>query len=167
MSPNLSESSGNGHETSKATPSSIHPDNSPGTVNPVTGHTGAPDDEIHVGAGGRLIVPREEIGQEADVGNELDLIKLRKKKLRKPDRREWFALNQESELTTHFLIHKPKADGIETEYYFVNPNLRSAIRDELKPIRIFLFFSFTTNDFGLWTLQFVLIFKIKITRKTK
>ena len=45
-----------------------------------------PDDTIHVGAGGKLIIPREEI-EEIDPGE--DLGDLAKKPLRKPGRREW------------------------------------------------------------------------------
>ena len=111
------------------------------------------DDQIHVGAGGSLIVPREELLDDVDVGDELDLAKLQKKKLRKPHRREWIALNVGSELTTHFLVHKPRLDGIETEYYFVDGKLRAPIRDELKPVRILIYFSFATGEYGLWPIN--------------
>ena len=126
------------------------------TTSHVTNESDSPDDHICVGAGGKLIVPHEDIGDDTDAGEELDLTKLRKEKFRKPGRREWFALKLDSELTVRLLIHKPKADGIETEHYYVQPDLRAAIRDELKAIRVFLYVSFTTNEYALWPMNVTL-----------
>ena len=108
------------------------------------------DDEIIVGAGGKLVVPREEIGDEVDAGDELALEELRRKVLRKPGRREWIAVNLDSELTVNLLIHKPNPDGIETEYFYITPDLRGPIRSELKAIRVFAYYSFTTGRHALW-----------------
>lgn len=110
-----------------------------------------PDAErIMVSGGGKLIVPREDIASDTDVGGELDLRDLQAKKIRKPGRREWIALNQASELPTRLLIHKPKADGIEVEHYYIDPHLRSPIRDELKEVRVFVYYSFVTHSHALW-----------------
>ncbi len=109
-----------------------------------------PTEIIKVGAGGILIVPREDIGTEIDGGVELDLVDLQRQKIRKPGRREWIALNRNSELPTRLLLHKPKADGIEIEHFYVAPGLRTPIRDELKEVRVFVYYSFTTHTHALW-----------------
>ena len=43
-----------------------------------------PTDAIHVGAGGRLIVPREDLSAELDAGDEMDLASALAKKSRRP-----------------------------------------------------------------------------------
>ncbi len=115
-----------------------------------------PAEQIHVGAGGRLLVPREELDADLDDGTEIDLVGGLPKKIRRPDRREWFALKRDSELSTRMLLHKPKADGIEVEHYYVAPALRGPIRDELKDVRVFLFYSFKTKGYGLWVVNVTL-----------
>jgi len=107
-------------------------------------------DQIIVGGGGKLLVPREDITADIDAGEELDLKDLQSKKIRKPGRREWIALKRNSELPTRLLIHKPKPDGIEVEHYYVASNLRSPIRDELKEVRVFFYYSFLTRAHALW-----------------
>jgi hypothetical protein len=106
--------------------------------------------EIRVGAGGPLVVPREDLGADIDGAGELELAGMMALKVRKPDRREWIALNPASELPTRLLLHKPKADGFEVEYYFVAPKLRGPIRDELKDVRVFVYYSLTTKAHALW-----------------
>jgi hypothetical protein len=113
-------------------------------------------DKIDVAAGGKLVVPREDIAAGIDDGSELDLAANQNKKIRKPGRREWIALNAKSELTTRLLQHKPKADGIEVDYYFVEPKLRGPIRDELKDVRVFIYWSFATNMHALWIVNVTL-----------
>lgn len=108
------------------------------------------DDQIHVGAGGPLIVPREDIGDDLDVGEDLDLAAMQAKKIRKPQRHERFFLNPASELPTRLLLHKPNPDGIEVEHYYVSPELRSSIADELKMCRVFVYFSLVTKTHALW-----------------
>ena len=110
-------------------------------------------DRIDVGGGGKLIVPREDIATESDVGEELDLQVLQAKKIRKPERREWIALRPESELPTRLLIHKPKPDGFDVEYYYIAQHLRSPIRGELKDVRVFLYYSFKTDNYALWVIN--------------
>ncbi len=105
---------------------------------------------IRVAAGGKLIVPREDIGADIVDESELDLAGMLAQKVRKPGRREWIALNPASELTTRLLLHKPKADGIEVEHYYVAKGLRAPIHDELKDVRVFGFYSFTTRSHALW-----------------
>jgi hypothetical protein len=109
-----------------------------------------PVEEIRVGAGGPLVVPREDLGADIDGAGELDLAGMLAQKIRKPDRREWIALNPASELPTRLLLHKPKPDGFEVEYYYVEPKLRDPIRDELKDVRVFVYYSFATKAHALW-----------------
>lgn len=109
-----------------------------------------PIEKITVAGGGKLVVPREEIGNDLDAGEDLDLMGMQSKKIRKPGRREWFALNLASELPVYLLQHKPKPDGMETDYYYVMPQLRGPIRDELKPCRVFVYYSYTTKTYALW-----------------
>ena len=49
-------------------------------------------DAINVGAGGNLRIPREDIGDDLDAGQDLDLAAMQAKKIRKPNRREWTAI---------------------------------------------------------------------------
>jgi hypothetical protein len=112
-----------------------------------------PPDAIHVGAGGKLVVPREDHLADLDDGTEIDLLHAQTQKVRRPDRREWVALNPASELPTRLLLHKPTADGIEVEHYHVAKGLRGPIRDELKEVRVFLYYSLKTKTFGLWVIN--------------
>jgi hypothetical protein len=108
---------------------------------------------INVGAGGPLIVPREDIYEGIEVGQELDLTSGQALKIRKPDRREWIVLDRESELPTHLLIHKEKPDSMDVEYYFVANELRAPIAEELKPCRIFRYYSIKSRTYALWVLH--------------
>jgi hypothetical protein len=108
---------------------------------------------IQVGAGGKLVVPREDLDVYLDEGDELDLTSGLPKKERKPHRREWIALNPASEHPAVLLFHKPTPETIEEEKYYVDPALRGPIRDELKPVRVFVFYSFTTKSHGLWIVK--------------
>jgi hypothetical protein len=112
-----------------------------------------PIDELRVGAGGALVVPREDLGDEIDDSFELDLAGMLTLKIRKPHRREWVALNPASELTTRLLLHKPKADGIDVEHFFIDRSLRPAIRQELKDVRALVYYSFTTRAASLWIIN--------------
>ena len=99
-----------------------------------------------------LVIPRASIADDADVGSDMDqeLNNLREKKLRKPGRREWFVLNVELEYPVRALIHKPQKDSPETHYYYVAPELQGLIRDELKLVRLFLYYSAMTGQYALW-----------------
>jgi hypothetical protein len=110
------------------------------------------DDQIRPGAGGIITdIPQESIYDDADLGDEVDLAKNARKKLRKPGRREWIVLNRASEYQTRLLVHSPRKDDIEKEHYWVHPNLRvPEIRDELKGHRIFLYYSTRAKAFRLW-----------------
>ncbi len=114
------------------------------------------EEPIRVGAGGTLVVPREDFDADIDEGSELDLAGMIAQKIRKPGRREWFALNLASELPTRMLLHKPKADGIEVEHYYVAQGLRGPIREELKDVRVFIFYSYTTRTHALWIVNVTL-----------
>lgn len=114
------------------------------------------EEPIRVGAGGTLVVPREDFDADIDEGSELDLAGMLAQKTRRPHRREWFALNPSSELPTRMLLHKPKADGMDVDYYYVDPALRGPIRDELKDVRVFVYYSFTTRAHALWIVNVTL-----------
>src|SRR5207302_9242551 len=109
-----------------------------------------PIEPIRVGAGGTLVVPRETFDSELINGDELDLCAMANLKVRKPGRREWIAVNPALELPTRMLLHRPKADGIEVEHHYVAPHLRGPIRDELKDVRVFVYYSFATSAHALW-----------------
>jgi hypothetical protein len=111
-----------------------------------------PDGPIRVGAGGPLVVPREDLDADLDDSAEIDLLG-GQPKIRKPHRREWIALLPESELRTRLLLDKPETDGIQTDYYYVNKELRGPIHTELKAVRVFLYYSFSTKSFGLWVVK--------------
>ncbi|MBI3411319.1 MAG: hypothetical protein HY040_23540 [Planctomycetes bacterium] len=89
-----------------------------------------PADTIKVGAGGKLVVPREDLDADLDDGAEIDLVNLQAKKIRKPGRREWVVFKLGLELPTRMLLYKPRPDAIETDYYYVEKALRGPIRDE-------------------------------------
>lgn len=107
-------------------------------------------DTIRPGHGGKLIVPREDIDVDLEDGEELDLLSLEAKKIRKPDRREWIILNRESQWVTRLLLHKARPDAIDTEYFYVDKNLRAPIQEELKQVRVFLYYSVKVKSFALW-----------------
>jgi hypothetical protein len=111
---------------------------------------------INVGAGGILAVPREDLDADSFAGEDLDLAAGRPKKIRRPDRREWIALSLASEFPTRLLLHKPKADGIEVEHYYIDKSLRGTIDEELKHVRVFLFYSWKTKTYGLWIVNVTL-----------
>jgi len=104
-----------------------------------------------------LCVPRETLDDGLDDGTEIDLLSGQPIKIRRLHRREWIALSPASELTTRLLLHKPKVDGIEIEHYYVDMTLRAPILDELKQVRVFVFYSFTTRAHGLWIVNVTLV----------
>jgi hypothetical protein len=75
----------------------VQPSAEPTSQRPVQEQTEA----ILVGAGGKLVVPREDFDEGLDGGTEIDLLGGLPKKVRRPDRREWIALSPTSELTAH------------------------------------------------------------------
>jgi hypothetical protein len=112
------------------------------------------DDRIYVGTGGKLIVPREDILGGIDPAEELEIVEL--PMIRKPGRREWIAIRHDAELTATLLINEPRPGTGEIEYFFVGPQLRAPIKDELKTVRVFPYFSFTTNRHALWIVKVTL-----------
>ncbi len=107
-------------------------------------------EKIDVGAGGTLVVPREDIGADIEPGSEMDTTEMMAPKIRKPQRREWVVLNRRAELTTRLLLHKPRLQGLDTQHFFVEQKLRVRIADELKPVRVFPYYSLTTKTKALW-----------------
>jgi hypothetical protein len=128
--------------------------NKTGTASPVI-EPEVPD-VIQVGAGGKLIVPREDLDADLDDGAEIDLVNMQAKKIRKPGRREWIVLDLGRELPTRMLLHKPRPDAIETDYYYIDKALRNPIRDELKEVRVFPYYSLTAKAFALWIVNVTL-----------
>jgi len=112
-------------------------------------------DAIYVGAGGKLVVPNESLNADIDDGEEIDSIEILAK-IRKPYRLEWIALKRDSELITQMLLHKPHPAAIETDYYFIDEPLRGPIKDELKKLRVFLFYSLPARTFGFWAINIAL-----------
>jgi hypothetical protein len=110
-------------------------------------------DAIRVGAGGPLVVPREDLDTDLDDGAELDLLSLQPTKIRKPGRFEWVLLNPALELRTRLLPHKSRPDAIETDYYYVDPSLRGPIREEIKLVRVLPYYSLPAKAFGLWVVK--------------
>jgi hypothetical protein len=108
----------------------------------------ANDESIYVGAGGRLIIPREDFGEDYDDGEDADTEP--GIKLRRMDRREWCAINRESEFTVQMLLHKPKDDQLSYDFYYVEKALRKRIASEMKIVRIFQFYSFKKNRVDLY-----------------
>jgi hypothetical protein len=110
------------------------------------------DEKIDVGAGGILSIPREEIEygddeEEEEVGGSLV-------RIRKPGRREYFIMGPARELPVRLLVHKPKGpDTMDEELYYVVPQLRKGIGDELKSARVFLCYSVTARQFWLWVVK--------------
>jgi hypothetical protein len=113
-------------------------------------------DVIQVGAGGKLEVPREDLDVDLDDGTEIDLVNLQAKRIRKPGRREWIILHRGSELPTRMLLSKPRPDAIETDYYYIDKSLRGPIRDELKDVRVFTYYSLKAKEFALWIVNVTL-----------
>lgn len=108
------------------------------------------EEPIRVGAGGPMIVPREDIGADIDEGTELDLAGLLPLKIRKPGRREWIALNPGLVYPTRLLVHKSNPKDFDEEYYYVEDQLRGPIHDELKAVHIVVFYSFSMKENVLW-----------------
>ena len=116
---------------------------------PILAIEAEPLDTIHVGAGGKLIVPREDIDADLDDGEEIDLVSDQAVKIHKPSRREWIAIFPLLELPVRMLLHKAKPDAIETDHYYVVPLLRGPITEELKDVRVFPYYSFARKAYAL------------------
>jgi hypothetical protein len=113
-------------------------------------------DMIQIGAGDKLVVPREDIDVDLDGGTEIDLVKLQAKKIRKPGRREWIALHLSFELLARMLLYKSRPDDIETDYYYIDKALRGPINDELKNVRVVPYYSLKLKTFALWIVHVTL-----------
>jgi hypothetical protein len=109
-----------------------------------------PVEAIHVGAGGKLVVPREDLDADVDDGIELDVTSLQALKIRRPDPLEWIKFNPAFELTTRLLPYTPPNDRFATDYYFVDKALRDPIRGHIRSVRVFLYYSIPTKTFAIW-----------------
>jgi hypothetical protein len=113
-----------------------------------------PDEQIVVGAGGLLSIPREEIEDDSADEDELGGAAV---KIRRPGRREFIIINPALELSTKLIVHKPKGpDSMDEEFYWVASELRKAIRGELKPVRVVPYFSTPARCHGLWVVKVTL-----------
>jgi hypothetical protein len=107
-------------------------------------------DAILVGNGGPLVVPREDLAIDLDDGLDLDLGGLQTKKVRRPGRREWISLDPSRGLTTRLLPRPTGPNGLEVEHFFVAPDLRGPVREEIRDVVVYPFFSHSTRTFALW-----------------
>ncbi|MBP62374.1 MAG: hypothetical protein CMJ62_12715 [Planctomycetaceae bacterium] len=65
-------------------------------------------------------------------------------------------MKHDSELPIRLLIHKPKPEGMDEEYYYVRSDLRHAIREELKDVRVFVYYAVKTKTHALWIVKVTL-----------
>jgi hypothetical protein len=112
-----------------------------------------PPDTIHVAAGGKLTVPREDIFDDYDDSTEMDLISGQAMKIRKPLKQEWIVLNPESELTTRLFVHKPNPDSFDEQFYHIAKALRGPIQGDLKRVRVVVYYSLLAKNFCLWVIK--------------
>ena len=103
--------------------------------------------------GGRLVVPREEVGDDYSAGDELDLTTCLAAKIQKPSRHEWIRLFRDLELPTKLLIRKPTSDSMDEQYFYVAPKLRRDIEGDLKSVRVFPYYSLSARRWGLWVVK--------------
>jgi hypothetical protein len=108
---------------------------------------------IQVGAGEKLVVPREDLDADLDDGTELDLTSLQAIQIRKPARNEWIKLHLASEFPARLLPYKLRHDSIDIDYYVVDQSLQAQIRDELKQVRVFIYYSFNAAAFAIWIVR--------------
>jgi hypothetical protein len=107
---------------------------------------------VRPGAIQKLVVPREDIGEDIAESEELNPADSQIK-IRKPKRREWIVIKRDSELPTRLLVHETKDDTMEKQHYFVAPELRQAIRQEMRDVRVFLYYAANSQTFGLWVVN--------------
>jgi hypothetical protein len=114
----------------------------------------AEDDEIHVGAGPKLRIPREDCDDDDDDDGEEEVVGT-VIKIRKPGRRERILLDPTMQMTVKLLVHKPGGeDTIKEEYFYVpKGDLRDDISDELKSVRVVLYFAIKARRFRLWLVK--------------
>jgi len=111
------------------------------------------DETIHVGAGGTLVVPREDIGAGIVEGVDLDIASKLPIRIRKPGRREFVKVNRGAELQTRLLHHRPNPEAMDVEHYYVSMDLRPPIIEELKGVRVFPYWSLATKTHALWVVN--------------
>lgn len=111
------------------------------------------DDRITPGAGGRLIVPREKMEDDYSAGEELDLASGISEKPRKPDRHEWIRLFPDRGLPTRLLILRQPPKSMVEEYFYVVPELRGEIADELRRVRVIPYYSLSARCYCLWVMK--------------
>jgi hypothetical protein len=109
-------------------------------------------DEIRVGAGGPLTIPREEFDEADSDGEEIE--GATSGKIRKPGRREFIILDPARMLPTKLLVHKPGGqDSADEEFYYVARELRAGIKAELKAVRVYLYWSVQARTHALWVVK--------------
>ena len=111
------------------------------------------DERVHPRAGGRLVVPREEVADDYSAGEELDLTSGMAAIIQKPGRNEWIRLFRDLELPTKLLIRKPTSDSMDEQYYVVERKLRRDIEGDLKSVRVFPYYSLSARRWGLWVVK--------------
>jgi hypothetical protein len=103
---------------------------------------------IRVGAGGPLIVPRENLG--LDDSSDLDFGEFQPAPIRKPGRLEWFALKPDRCLETRLLPVASGPNGMDREWFYVAPEIRGPIREEIRDCLVYPYFSELHHGLYLW-----------------
>ena len=103
---------------------------------------------IRVGTDGALVVPREDLG--LDDSSDLDFGANMPAPVRRPGKLEWFALKPDRVLETRLLPMASGPSGMDREWFFVAPEIRGPIREEIKDCLVFPFFSELHHSLFLW-----------------
>ena len=69
--------------------------------------------------------------------------------MRRPGRREWFALDPARALPTRLLIRNAGPNGLELEHYYVSPEIRGPIREELRDVQVYPFWSYAAQSLAV------------------
>lgn len=103
---------------------------------------------IRVGAGGPLSVPREDLG--LDHSSDLDFGAYQPAPVRRPGRLEWIALKPAISLETRLLPLASGPGGMDKTWYYVDPDLRGPIREEIRDCLVHPFYSELHRSLFLW-----------------
>jgi hypothetical protein len=109
---------------------------------------------IHPGTGGNVGVTAEEVNDFDNEGYGDEHEPPGKIKLQKPAPREFNVIDPARVIPVRFLIHKPGGkDSVKEEYFFVTQDIRKDILDELKAVRVYLYYSVDAREFRIWPVK--------------
>jgi len=103
---------------------------------------------IKLGTGGPLVVPRESL--ELDSSTDLDFGAYQLAPVRRPGRLEWIALKPERVLETRLLPMTTGPGGFDKEWFYVAPEIRGPIREEIRDCLVHPFYSELHRGLFLW-----------------